>query len=665
MIFPANDGENTKASLEERISQATSWLSRANDMFTDLLAVAELREPLDADALKLRKTLLATAKSIGATSSRSKKAGGDLANKAFSLLFHVIALQLLHEPAEAKEAGEDLLRSHELLTAKPKTPSKGKAAAAAATDEEPEPVAVVTDVLLSLLVKPSQLLRTATEQSFAVLCGQMTRSAMELLFQVLEPVTSEDGMVEEEIEEDDEDEEMDMRKRAADDDEEEEEEDEEDEEEEDDDDEDSDDDTIDEDDDDAPVDEELRRNVERALRAANAHVSDDDEMDVDDAAEDDEDDSDDDEPLGDDDMALFDAKLSEIFRLRKSEKAERADAKRNALHFKFKVLHLLEIFYRKNPTSPLVVLSLVPLVRASRAAGANKELHDKTTSLIRSLTRRKEVCLLTTPEQRDGAVEIISSLLIEARRDSTAKFSAVVSDAVAYAVRAAFSGAHHRELEEAQSRLPKKSVAARVVAQFEALIDPLMKKKRSRVQPILLESFLQRFPTLGVHLGPQLANYANLAATARPYQSIVALKLALKLAQAVRDAQAAAVFAPAAVDAVAATLERVAAEGLKAPSAPPQKKSKKRAKTDADSADSAADAADSDEEEEKDGGAMTYKRFKEALSLASQLLRRLRKLQQQQLDVARLRKAAKAVVESAGMKQYAPLVAATSQMLTI
>jgi DNA polymerase phi len=70
--------------------------------------------------------------------------------------------------------------------------------------------------------------------------------------------------------------------------------------------------------------------------------------------------------LDDDQMMEFDAKLSEVFRNRKSFKAEKRDALKAMLDFKLRTIDLLEIFIKKQPANPLVLEIIMPALDALR-----------------------------------------------------------------------------------------------------------------------------------------------------------------------------------------------------------------------------------------------------------------------------------------------------------
>lgn len=70
--------------------------------------------------------------------------------------------------------------------------------------------------------------------------------------------------------------------------------------------------------------------------------------------------------LDDDQMMEFDAKLSEVFRNRKSFKAEKRDALKAILDFMLRTIDLLEIFVKKQPANPLVLEIIMPALDALR-----------------------------------------------------------------------------------------------------------------------------------------------------------------------------------------------------------------------------------------------------------------------------------------------------------
>lgn len=70
--------------------------------------------------------------------------------------------------------------------------------------------------------------------------------------------------------------------------------------------------------------------------------------------------------LDDEQMQAFDEKLSEVFRNRKSLHAEKRDALKAMLDFKLRTIDLLEIFIKKQPSNPLILDLMLPVLDALR-----------------------------------------------------------------------------------------------------------------------------------------------------------------------------------------------------------------------------------------------------------------------------------------------------------
>ena len=69
------------------------------------------------------------------------------------------------------------------------------------------------------------------------------------------------------------------------------------------------------------------------------------------------------------------------------------DAQREATHFKNRVLDLIDIFVRRQPTSPLIVRTILPLVELIVGTGPDeKQLSDKAMGILRNrIGKSKEV----------------------------------------------------------------------------------------------------------------------------------------------------------------------------------------------------------------------------------------------------------------------------------
>lgn len=87
----------------------------------------------------------------------------------------------------------------------------------------------------------------------------------------------------------------------------------------------------------------------------------------------------------DDEMIKYDEKLAEMFKHLKNRKASKQDLERKTIHFKFKVLDLVEIIIRKLETNPLIfnlVLPLIESLKVQQELPEAKSLVEKIASLL-------------------------------------------------------------------------------------------------------------------------------------------------------------------------------------------------------------------------------------------------------------------------------------------
>eukprot|EP00007_Cunea_sp_BSH-02190019_P005836 CAMPEP_0174241720 /NCGR_PEP_ID=MMETSP0417-20130205/24539_1 /TAXON_ID=242541 /ORGANISM="Mayorella sp, Strain BSH-02190019" /LENGTH=1422 /DNA_ID=CAMNT_0015321003 /DNA_START=179 /DNA_END=4443 /DNA_ORIENTATION=- len=259
---------------------------------------------------------------------------------AFHLLFLYVGLQGLSEPEQSAENLQDLLECYQVSMRvsqkKQSKSSKSKKSQknAFVEDSDDNYIAVLVDVLVSLLTRESALLRDVVVQVFRAFCHKMNEEALELLLDLISAKDSEDSNLI-----------ADMDESAL---------------------------------SDAMLDAGDEEPEEGSGSTSDADDDEDDDIDMADSA---------DVVLGDEEMFALDDKLSEIFRtLRKQRQAEAA-VTRMKFHFKFRVLELLEVFIKRQPTHPLVLSLIEPLLRAYFAVGKEKNqrsLADKLSALLRN-----------------------------------------------------------------------------------------------------------------------------------------------------------------------------------------------------------------------------------------------------------------------------------------
>lgn len=294
--------------------------------------------------LKLRKPLSEKAQEAWEKMLRlNKKLEKNLENKdKIKAVFHTMnlhmGLQLFLDQKMAKEAIDDIYSSYENLKSKNKSSNKND------NEENNEPiwVEVVVDLLLLLLSKKSHLLRSLVNCVFPHMCPHLTSVAVHSILETLDPngnpfVTNEDEDSKDELSCDDEDNEED----------------------EDDDDEKEDeiteiDSESDIEDDSGSEDETmtdvLRSSIQKILYK-DAMQTDNDEIDVDEI----------DETEG----KKLDAQLAAAFKMiketRKSSSKKQKESDQVLMHYRIRVMDLLEMYMESGPSMALALDMLVPI----------------------------------------------------------------------------------------------------------------------------------------------------------------------------------------------------------------------------------------------------------------------------------------------------------------
>ncbi|KAJ3284320.1 DNA-directed DNA polymerase [Rhizoclosmatium sp. JEL0117] len=443
--------------------------------------------------------------------------------KSFELLFLHVLLQVYTEPVDAVNILNELKSCADLVFSdKPalvSTPSKRKMSEEDDEEEEqPNPVDVIIDILLSFLAKPSALFRGVVENVFKVFCPVLTESGLQLIFDILKAKSGVAGAEElfeegDEDEDDDEDDddvmEIDASEVGKGDEEEDDEEDEDDE---------NDDDDDDEDEADEP--EESVEELKNRLKAALGGVADDAaDMNPDDAEDDD-----DEKSLNDEEMEAFDEKLSAIFRERKKVKTEQRDKKQQVLHFKLRVVDLIELFIKKQPANPLILSLIMPslaVVIETADSDESRELHTKMTTLIKTkLATVKEVPPVESLESGLALLKEIQELAAKSPSASVAGLCSAMSLLVTRSIAhshpegvAVTSGPSTAETPSKKKKTAKVAAApsdaavksSPVIQIYAASLTDFLTKKKSKVQTSLFLDLCNRHPALGLQLLPDMA----------------------------------------------------------------------------------------------------------------------------------------------------------------
>ncbi|KAK4703351.1 DNA polymerase phi, partial [Phenoliferia sp. Uapishka_3] len=495
-----------------------TWLSRALSLLDNLSAdTKHFNSIIESDA-----EVLESRTEVRAIYAKLAGAGDERKQTARSLVEGVLLLSY-DEGEEASEALEGLKDCIPTLfpndvPARTSAPEEDEEMDSNDDGEEPEPATVLIDLLLELLHRPSAFIKSVAQTVFTGFAEEIGEQGMELILEQIRP---------EEREEDEKTEEdapmtngdghdhaesstskaKGKKARVESEDESEEEED----------------DFLDADDDesedgDVEVDDEFRNALLAALQANGVA----DEFD---AAE--ENDEDEDEDLLDDDqMMAMDEKLADIFKLQSGEKkgkkgfltAERMDD----LHYRLRVVDLLESLVKHHSTNPLLVLVPITLFSIIRQASTvEKELQAKAIKLLRQLVAaRKDIPAPSSPQLALDALEELHTL---SHTVDVPELATLCSQTSIYLVKAALN-----------SPAADASTSNTIVQLFGDSFEHYLSTKNSktRVQPFLTVEFCRRAPAGAWPLFGRLVKLAageTSSGTANAYRRMQAFEVAQAL----------------------------------------------------------------------------------------------------------------------------------------
>ena len=140
-----------------------------------------------------------------------------------------------------------------------------------------------------------------------------------------------------------------------------------------------------------------------------------------------------DSDMSDSQMLALDEKLAEVFRARKattSKKKDLKNTKENMVNFKNRVLDLVEVYLKQQPTNPLSLELVLPLLQAIRIT-QTKQLADRFTSVLRDFCQRCKGANVPTIATRSASTVLdkLRSVHSEACLDTSNAHSAAASQA--------------------------------------------------------------------------------------------------------------------------------------------------------------------------------------------------------------------------------------------
>lgn len=291
---------------------------------------------------------------------------------AMGSLLSYILLEMHHDPSNTASVAQDLKEVTTRLFLSDKKKSKKRKYS---SEEDPDAYEVLVDILLSLLSRDSAVVRHISTEVFKAFLNKINQNGLDLCFEIL---NAGDGAVgHEELFE-----EKEGNENLSDDDDE------------------SDLETINENMADVDVEREnntLREKIMNAMKNENMtketmKENSDDEIELPD--------------LNDDEMTAFDAHLTNIFAQKKAISKDRKQAKLTVLHFKLRVLEILDEFLKNGRHVVYITQKLLPLYGSLSSSKDNMSIHTKIGSIFTKLSKIKTDLEIET----EGSLDLLKTI---------------------------------------------------------------------------------------------------------------------------------------------------------------------------------------------------------------------------------------------------------------
>lgn len=428
------------------------------------------------------KTIKATEKAVkfvtelrAKISKMDKAQVHDSVERGFEILFLNIILHTLINETEGVSVLAELTDCYEKTFTAPKKAKKAKKV----EEEQLDPIDVIVDILVSFLTNESPVLKNLAEQVFEIFSHKLTKQSLEMLLTIL--ASGEDSKQDEELfGDDDESEDDDVEMIDMDNIEEESE-------------------------DDGDVDEELRQKIEEAMKAQGINAVDESDEELDDEA-----------------MSAFDDKLAEVFKQKKILKDDKVSMQQNVVHFKNNVMGLIVIYARKNPTNPLVLSLIVPLLNIIRATPSKSVTNQFVEKVIAFLKNRLAKSTEYPKEQAEYVYEIVQAVHDFAKSSTTKELSEMCNQLSLYLRKCILGGTDFEVTNETSSKTKKALTKFNKI--YSESIKLYLTKKSTPFHPSIIQQMLQRYPMSSWDLLNTLVTYLNRAECANIYRLSMACK---------------------------------------------------------------------------------------------------------------------------------------------
>lgn len=451
------DQKSTKQSLAADES-GKLWLTRSLELLHTLEADKKHVTPVtdvDEEIQLARKEAAGTLKTLQKSASLQEDV-----EQGLRILLTFALLKTYDDDVKAYEILDDVDKCARAM-AQPSASSSQKAA-----DGDLPPVDLLVDALVAYLDQASSDLKSLAGHVFGLISSQASETTVEHLIAQLEQIGGgEDSDEEMDDDEEDDDEDQESEDESSDD--------------------------ADVDDDaDAAVDPELRKRLAEALQVSGMA---DEEIDGDEDESSEGDESDDESVTMDDDaMLALDDKLAAIFKSQTTGKKQNQASIVENMHFKSRVLDLIEIYLRKQASNALAFRFIPPLIRLAQMTGPEEK--SVATKSANVLTRRFEksdsVPAVTDVAAVSEILDEIHRIARSAPNKEIAKLCSQCSIAVAKSL------AHSQQSNT-------------VVAAYQTSLKDYMTKKTSKLAPSFINDLLARQPVQAWAIRGDLVRYAG------------------------------------------------------------------------------------------------------------------------------------------------------------
>lgn len=455
-----------------RSNDGQLWVKKVNNLIKEVENDKNVNTAIiyDENLIQSRKQAEESLKIV----NKSDNKNNNSRKHSFELLLLSVILQSYDNVEGVNEVLDELTEASKLLFNN-KSSSKKSKKKTEEEEEEPSPMAVLVDILVSLLERPSSFLRTMAINSFTAFSSEVDEEALEMIFnQLTADVNDNDN--EGEDQEDEVEETNDVNGNQK---------------------EDLVDDASDISDDDKyedaneEVDPEFEKKIAKALGQP---VSDDE----DEGNENENEESNEIEVNGDlnemndDQMMMLDEQLAEIFRSRNSDKKSKQGAQREAQHAKNRLIDLLDVYTKKQSSSKLILKLILPLLEIIINAGpSEQELSSKSTSILRNrIAKSKETPTgLNKKEDLNELIEINEQVHNVSRKSKTTELLQTCSLIALYLIRVAISN-YTRD----------SSIESKFRGYYEQSWKDYSERKHTKLQPSFFIDYIRRYPVQGYSL---------------------------------------------------------------------------------------------------------------------------------------------------------------------